>query len=228
MIRHLLPAGVEVEEVAGRELDVELFPVEEAVVVQGGIRRREFTTTRSCARTALARLGVPPSPIVPGEGGAPQWPDGVVGSITHCAGYRAVAVARAADVAAIGLDVVPGGDMPTHMLEAIALPREQVHVSRLAEARPEIGWGKLLFSAKESVYKACYPLNRRRMGYRDVAIVPDLHSGAFTARLTVPGPVVGGRQVTGFAGRWSVTGGLVMTAVAQPLFQTDEASSPRA
>ncbi|MGW7821409.1 4'-phosphopantetheinyl transferase family protein [Streptomyces puniciscabiei] len=56
-------------------------------------RRREFATARVCARRALQALGLPPAPIPPGSNGAPQWPAGVVGSITHRRRYCAAAVA---------------------------------------------------------------------------------------------------------------------------------------
>ncbi|NDZ87966.1 4'-phosphopantetheinyl transferase, partial [Streptomyces sp. SID10115] len=83
-----LLAGVPVTVVETHEdpADAVLFPAEEAVVANAvDKRRKEFTTVRHCARTALARIGVPAAPILPGHRGAPGWPDGVVGSMTHCA-----------------------------------------------------------------------------------------------------------------------------------------------
>ena len=73
-----------------------LFPEEEAVVA-GRSRSAGASSppARACAREALAQLGAAPAPILPGRRGEPLWPAGVVGSITHCAGYRAGAVARA-------------------------------------------------------------------------------------------------------------------------------------
>jgi enterobactin synthetase component D / holo-[acyl-carrier protein] synthase len=71
-----------------------LFPAEEALVRTADPRRQaEFTAGRACARTALARLGLPATPVLTGRAGEPRWPAGVTGSVTHCAGYRACAVA---------------------------------------------------------------------------------------------------------------------------------------
>ena len=99
MIEAILPAEAAAEEAFSDPPGVALFPEEEAVIAKAvDKRRREFTTARACARAALARLGLPPVPIVPGLRGAPQRPDGVVGSMTHCAGYRACAVARDRDL----------------------------------------------------------------------------------------------------------------------------------
>jgi len=90
-----------------------LFPAEEAVVRTAGPRRRaEFTVGRRCAREALAGLGLPVAPVLAGRAGEPLWPAGVTGSITHCPGYRACAVARAADVAGIGIDAEPDRPRP--------------------------------------------------------------------------------------------------------------------
>ncbi|WP_158717200.1 4'-phosphopantetheinyl transferase family protein [Streptomyces sp. NRRL F-4474] len=70
-------------------------------------RRREFATVRRCARQSLAALGIPPMPLLPGERGAPLWPRGTVGSMTHCLGYRAAAAARADEITALGIDAEP-------------------------------------------------------------------------------------------------------------------------
>ena len=99
MISEILPAGVECAEAFGDPPEAALFPAEEALLARAvQKRRREFATGRHCARSALGALGVGPAPILPGQAGAPQWPSGIVGSITHCAGYRAAAVARASEV----------------------------------------------------------------------------------------------------------------------------------
>ena len=71
---------------------------------------------------ASARLGVPPAPILPGERGAPQWPAGYAGSITHCAGYRAAAVARTREMLTIGVDAEPHDVLPDGVLDHVSLP----------------------------------------------------------------------------------------------------------
>jgi 4'-phosphopantetheinyl transferase EntD len=192
-----------------------LFPEEEEVVaraVEG--RRRAFATARGCARLALAELGLPPAPIPRGEKGAPVWPSGVVGSITHCDGYRASAVARAREVIAVGIDAEPNGDLPRGVLPHVALAHEQAQVGELAAADSTVCWDRLLFSAKESVYKAWFPLARRWLGFEDALIDIDAAGGTFSARLLVPGPLVGGEALAGFEGRWMVRDGLVVTAIA--------------
>jgi 4'-phosphopantetheinyl transferase EntD len=212
MIADILAAPVAVAEAFGDLPDVELYPGEEAVIASAtDKRRREFSTGRACARAALARLGVPAGPILRGTRGAPRWPAGVVGSITHCAGYRACAVAFERDVVAIGLDAEPNDRLPDGVLRAVAGEAEQAEITALAATRPEVSWDRLLFSAKESVYKAWYPLTGGRLGFRDAHVEFDPGRGTFAARL-----LVDGGPVTGLDGRWLVSNGLLATAIVVP------------
>jgi 4'-phosphopantetheinyl transferase EntD len=197
--------------------DVQLYP-EEQVVLQKAVasRRIEFGTARWCARQALAKLGLPPAPILPGLRGAPGWPAGVVGSMTHCAGYRAAALAHSREVATIGIDAEPHNALPDGVGDVIASHGEQRALAELAGTAPEVSWDKLLFSAKEATYKAWFPLTQRWLGFNDAMISINPADGTFTARLLVPGPVLGGRQLTEFSGRWLARDGLVITSIAVP------------
>ncbi|MEU1240795.1 4'-phosphopantetheinyl transferase superfamily protein [Micromonospora parva] len=194
-----------------------LFPEEQALVVRAvEKRRREFATARRCSREALAVLGFPPAPLLPGERGAPQWPAGVVGSITHCAGYRAATVARDSSVWTIGVDAEPNAPLPEGVLETVAGPAERQAVTALLATYPGVRWDRLLFSAKEAVYKAWFPLARRWLGFEDAVVELDAEAGSFEAQLTIPAPRVAGRYLTGFRGGWTVERGLVATAVVLP------------
>jgi 4'-phosphopantetheinyl transferase EntD len=210
----LLPAVAAAEEFGDRP-DAVLFPEEEAVIGRAvEKRRREFTTGRACARAALARLGQPPVATLPGECGSPGWPPGIVGSITHCAGYRAAAVARASQVLAIGLDAEPDLPLPGGVLDVISLAAERASLADLARSAPGPNWDRMLFCAKESVYKAWFPLTGRWLGFEQAHITLDPAAGAFTARLLVPGPEVDGRELTAFDGRWLARGGLILAAIS--------------
>jgi 4'-phosphopantetheinyl transferase EntD len=217
MIEDIVSPEVVVVEAFGDLLDVELFAEEEAVIAHAvAKRRREFTTARGCARAALEKIGVPPVPILPGPRGAPQWPPGVVGSITHCEGYRACAVARDSDIVTIGLDAEPHARLPDGVLEAVTSKAERTRLAELAETVPAICWDRILFCAKESVYKAWFPLTKRWLGFEDAAIDFDAVSRSFSAQLLVAGPVVNGQVLTGFDGRWRVSDGLISTAIVIP------------
>lgn len=224
MIEELLPDPVVVVEAYGHDEPENsgLFPEEEAVVAQAvHKRRREFAAVRSCARKAMEKLGVPPQAVLPGERGAPRWPSGLTGSMTHCDGYCAAALVRATDLASLGIDAEPDGPLPEGVLSAVALPGEQERLLRLAETHPGVHWDRLLFSAKESVYKAWFPLTGRWLDFSeadiDLSVDPGGRSrGAFRAELLVPGPVVDGHRLGHFEGRWITGRGLVASAVTVP------------
>ncbi len=223
MIEKILPAGVECAEAFDDPSCVVLFPEEEAMVTRAvDSRRREFATARHCARQALLRLGVPPAPITRGELGAPRWPAGITGSITHCAGYRAAAVAHARDMLTIGIDAEPAMPLPDRVLDLVSLPDERAMLRGLAAADPGTCWDRLLFSAKEAVYKAWFPLAGRWLGFDEADITVGAAAGTFEARLLVPAPEVAGVPLRGFTGRWLASDGLIMTAIALP------AGEPRA
>ncbi|MDX2694208.1 4'-phosphopantetheinyl transferase superfamily protein [Streptomyces ipomoeae] len=226
MIEELLPESVvaveaHAEDMAVAAEGIELFPEEETVVARAVLkRRREFTVVRGCARRAMEKLGVAARPILPGERGAPGWPEGLTGSMTHCEGYAAAALVRSGDLASLGIDAEPHNVLPEGVLEAIALPAEEARLRRLTADHPTVHWDRLLFSAKESVYKAWFPLTGRWLDFSEadieVTAEPGGQRGALRAELLVPGPVVKGRPLTAFDGRWIVRRGLVVTAVSVP------------
>ena len=217
MIEAILPAGAVAEEAFADDdgAGEGLFPQERELVAGAvGKRRREFATGRECAHRALARLGVPPGPVASGARGEPLWPAGVVGSIAHCDGYRACVVGPAERLLTIGVDAEPHAALPAGLLPDVASAGEREALAALAAAHPPIHWDRLLFSAKEAVYKAWYPLAGRWLGFEDAELEIDLERGSFAARLLVPGPLVGGAELRGFEGRWQVAGGLIATAIA--------------
>lgn len=204
MIEELVPATVTA--VATRaDLNTELFAEEVRALgtaVDG--RRREFETGRACARRALGRIGLPAVAVASGTRGEPLWPADVVGSITHCARYRACAVARTRDVRSLGIDAEPHAPLPAGVLATIASADER---RALAAHEAGVCWDRVLFSAKEAVFKAWYPLTGRGLEFEDAELRIDPVGETFTARLLVDGPVAQLR------GRWVVRDGLVATAV---------------
>lgn len=214
MIEKILPEVVASTEAFDDPPDAMLFPEEEAVIRRAvEKRRREFRTVRHCARVALGELGIPPVAVLPGERREPLWPPGIVGSMTHCTGYRAAAVARSRDLLSIGIDAEPHETLPTGVLGTIALDDEQVRLTNLTMMERARCWDRILFCAKESVYKAWFPITHSWLGFQDVDITIDSAECTFSARLLVPGPTIAGEALKGFDGHWLIHDGLVLTAV---------------
>lgn len=211
----LLPAGVAVATATDPAEAGPLLP-EEAAAVAGAVasRRQEFALSRHCARRALASLGVRAGPLLPGPHREPRWPAGVVGSITHCDGFAAAAVARASAVASIGIDAEPDAPLPEGVAPLVTLPDEQAWLGELA-GTGTVAWDRLVFSAKESVYKAWFPLTGRWLGFDEARVSVD-PGGAFRADLLTP-VAMDGWVLGGFDGRWAATGGHLLTAVTVPI-----------
>ncbi|WJS90750.1 4'-phosphopantetheinyl transferase family protein [Microbacterium testaceum] len=208
MIETILPAAAHAVEEFGDTRAGPLFPDEEAVVANAVPQRRnEFSAVRRCARRALAERGHPPVALLPGPGGAPAWPEGIVGSMTHCAGYRAAVVADRAHLSSIGIDAEPDEPLPRDVLRIVARP-DEIERFRAGIPVPSRNWDRLLFSAKEAVYKAWYPLTGRWLDFTDVSVSPTSDPRGFTADVLVPAP---GRARL-FRGTWTTGDGLILTA----------------
>ena len=216
----MLISTVVSDSVAAAELyadppDLKPLPDEEPLIERSVAKRRnEFVTVRHCARLALGEIGVPPAPILKGDKGEPCWPDGVVGSLTHCEGFRAAVVGRASEVRSVGIDAEPHGVLPNGVLDAVSLPAER---RELAAMPDELHWDRILFCAKEATYKAWYPLTRRWLGFEDAHIVFDVNSdgisGEFVSQILIDPTALSGPPLTALRGRWSVRERLALTAI---------------
>ena len=146
--------------------DEDALTPEELRGISGSVveRRRASGAARIVARQLLRELGYPESPLPRAATGAPIWPAGVTGSLAHDRRVAVAAVATSRDIGALGIDIVPAESLPIDLLDIIATPDE----------RPGIGddliCGRLLFAAKEAVYKAVYPLDRIFLEHHDVQI----------------------------------------------------------
>ena len=207
LLASLLPSCVACEEVVG-PAETAPLTAEEEVALSRAVekRRREFSLGRQCARAALGRLGFPSTSILPGPDRQPLWPEGIVGSITHCTGYCAAAVARTTEIAAIGIDAEILRPLSSGVVERITRPEERDWIAAQDPAAP---WAHLFFSAKESVYKAWFPLVGTWLGFEDVRLAIDPAANAFTAHLIAPG------EPRLWQGRYRIDQDRVLTAVVR-------------
>jgi 4'-phosphopantetheinyl transferase EntD len=188
-----------------------LLPEEvEALGVVAERRRREFAAGRNCARAALRALGNAPVPVLRGSQRQPIWPLGIVGSISHCHGYCAAVVARGERYAAIAVDAEVHDPLPPEVISLVVANEREWLRTRSGD---NVHWDRLVFSAKESVYKAWFTLTGRWLGFEDVCVTIEPDAGIFRSRFLVPGAIVDGEIITEFVGRYLVSGGFIITTV---------------
>lgn len=181
------------------------------VVGETELRRLEHLAGRDMSTHLMRRLATAGEaaplgidrPVDRGPHGEPVFPSGVVGSITHAAGLVAAAVTfRRSGVLALGIDVQPAGQLSGSVADLVGTGRELRSAPGLA-ARGLAA--SVLFSAKECVFKAWFPLTGSWLEFEDV----DLRlrdDGSFR----VERPLTPGQ----WRGRWQVSGGYVRAAAA--------------
>jgi 4'-phosphopantetheinyl transferase EntD len=210
-LRSIMPPDVVAVAAIGDEPAAALLNEEEVALGQvADVRRREYTIARHCARRALGNIGVGPVPILSGPNREPLWPEHVVGSLTHCRGYCAAAVAPRGRIRSIGIDAEPNEVLPHGILPMVGAAEECTLLEKLP--RNGVAWDRLLFSAKESVYKAWFPLAGTWLGFKDVAMTIDSDAATFVARLLVLGPYVDGHALAEIAGRFVIHHRFIITA----------------
>lgn len=186
-----------------------LHPLEQTVVSHSVEKRKaEFGDARWCAHQALAQLGYSGTqPILRGNRGMPLWPDGFCGSLSHTSGMRAAAVAPTERVRSLGIDIEPAEKLPVDIVELILRNSEKPQIARLRAAGIPYA-DRIIFCAKEAVYKTWFPVTQRWLGFEQ-AEIDVREDGTFIAYLLVrPTPV------PFISGRWMVDDGFVITAAA--------------
>ncbi len=149
----------------------------------GERRRAAFLAGRAGAHAALRALGSHAPAIPMGPAGAPVWPNGFVGSISHTDRLAAAVVATDPPVAGLGLDIED--DLPLDEAEMVGLVcRADELADALRPSAPEhLLRGKLLFVIKEAVYKLHRPLGGAFLDFHDVRVTLDTSAGRFRAEL---------------------------------------------
>jgi 4'-phosphopantetheinyl transferase EntD len=155
--------------------DAALLPAELATIPASDLlTRRASGAARIVARQFLAELGHEPVAIPKRVNGCPLWPSGITGSFAHDERVSVVAIGRTSDIGSLGIDVEPADELPTDTLDLIVTPAEK---TRLGDDPLR---GRLLFTVKEAVYKALYPLNGQFLEFHDIEA--DLENGSATVK----------------------------------------------
>jgi 4'-phosphopantetheinyl transferase EntD len=198
LLSRILAPGIFGAEMSDTGQALALHPQEEIFVAKAvEKRRRDFAMGRTCARAALAKLDHGDAIIPIGEGGAPVWPAGILGSITHTRGYAAALVADAHRFSGVGVDAERVGGVTQDLWPRLFDDAERDHLMNLDGAKRAV-IATMFFSAKETVYKAW--AMKGALAFRQIHVTPD--EGGFTAT----------HAGQGLQGCYAVEGDLMLTA----------------
>lgn len=158
------------------------LPLPSALETAFDKRKSEFLAGRYCAREALVPFSIEPSFILGrGAGHAPIWPDEMIGSITHSQNKCFVVTGKERPLRSVGID---SEDLMSRKNE---IERIEKLISCLSEGRVldelskkierAVGIG-ILFTVKESAYKAIFPITQNCSPFTDIEITEiDLEQG---------------------------------------------------
>lgn len=161
-----------------KSIDI-LFPEEKKNIAQAIIKRQEdLATGRWCAREAIKQLSVPEQPILIGNEGEPIWPEGICGSISHTKDAYCCAVASTDQYLSIGIDIENTTRKISSKTMAM-IANEDEHIWLNTHQNRE-KYEKLIFCAKESIFKLFYPLIKQRFFFSAVSLLPVISDTEFT------------------------------------------------
>ncbi len=175
--RHISTAAQRIGRLEDLGAEAERLGIALPASLEGAIekRRREYLAGRISAARALSDLlgtAVAEGDVAADDDDVPLWPEGVVGSISHGAGFGFAAVVAAHRCRGLGVDVerVVSADQASRLGPRVLTDRElELRCGENGGLTREEMF-TLAFSAKESAYKALFPVHRRVLGFSDVEL----------------------------------------------------------
>ena len=153
--------------------DFPILPEEQAIAESFGSqkRRAEFTLGRICAHEALSRFGLESEPILRNpETREPCWPDSVWGSITHSAGFAAVAVGLKKEINGVGIDLESFSRSVDFKIRRHVCVDSEIEWLESLPTKQANRALRIIFSAKESIFKCLYPATKTYLTFKDAAV----------------------------------------------------------
>ena len=138
-------------------------------------RQLEFSTGRYCAKTVLSNLGVEHFPVLRNEQREPLWPEGFVGSISHCRDLCGAVVAKNSDLKAIGFDIENIKALKQDIVKLTCTSHERQWLTQQTIHSYDT-LVILLFSLKEAVFKCVFPHQKIQLSFKDCEIKPNFAS----------------------------------------------------
>lgn len=136
-------------------------------------RKAEFLAGRWLARQALASLGIENFFVLRNEDRTPNWPPGIVGSISHNLDTVVCAAHCEQGIGGVGIDIESwlSPILANDIHPVIISPQEKVLLKNKPTSITFNDILTLIFSAKESLFKALYPRVKCWFDFLDVQVL---------------------------------------------------------
>ncbi len=161
-----------------------LYPEELGILSSKAVpkRRIEFCIGRAAAHSALSKIGIKNFPVLKGVHNEPLWPKDVVGAISHSGELALAAVAHKEETTGIGIDIeMIDKTISEDIIKIICTPREADWVNRRKDRKLQRLF--MMFSAKESIFKAFFPITNVPLNYFDTKLIWHEDMGCFSGQL---------------------------------------------
>jgi 4'-phosphopantetheinyl transferase EntD len=187
---------------------------EEHLLINGASAKRigEFCAGRYCAHQVLEQLGFSHVPVLKNQHGAPIWPKGIVGSISHSSEMSIAVAARSVDIQALGVDIQYYGHPFPDQTFATLFRRQEIR--SILNAPPEFvdQYAYSIFASKESALKCIYSAFGHCLEFTDIFIDINFTDGWFL--ISIPNKRAFDRP--GWLGKVFFDGAYIFTVVWLP------------
>ena len=123
------------------------------------------------AHKALSKFGLESEPILRNpETREPCWPNSVWGSITHSAGFAAVAVGLKKEIKGIGIDLESFSRSVDFKIRRHVCVNSELKWLESLPTKQATRALRIIFSAKESIFKCIYPGTKTYLSFKDAAV----------------------------------------------------------
>lgn len=147
------------------------------------LRLAEFLAGRAVAKAALALIGAPQKDIAIGADRRPCWPVGLAGSISHARGHMACLVGAAkCGHPGIDIETIAQGQAVAAIRKIALTEPERITIDTLPDTEAALV-ATLVFSAKEALFKALFPMVGKHFGFSAATLVGLPDAAGLTLRL---------------------------------------------
>ena len=150
-------------------------------------RKHNFVAGRYCAIQAAKKLGLSLPAFGNAETREPLWPKGFTGSISHSKSLAISCVSDSSQYQSMGIDAeeIIRSTMAEKISGTVATQEE---LDYLNSFKLDFGF-TLLFSAKEALFKALFPLGRKYIDFKEAILIDiDQQKKTFQLRLASKDP----------------------------------------